>query len=153
MNKVKLGLLTVLFCATPISFAAECYVTLVKADCWKGYQVDLNITKSDGKVVGKILIPKDKTWGRIDFPCNAGDVLASDISFDPPIWKHQVGLRFKSKRFWNLPATEADKGTLFAINMCFPGEFAQIPQAPNANTSCDCSMEGIPPVENLNIAK
>ncbi len=153
MRKFKLGILTGLFCVIHASFAAECYVTLVKAECWKGYQVDLKITQSDGKEVGSIFIAKDKTWGRTNFPCDAGNVLASDISFAPPIWQNEVGVRYKSNRFWNLPTTEAVKGTIFAINMCFPGEFAKIPEVPNANTSCDCSMEGIPAVENLNIAK
>lgn len=153
MSKIKLGMSIVLFCASSVSFAVQCYVTLVKAECWKNYQIDINTTQSDGKVVGKILIPKDKMWGRIDFPCDAGDVLASDVSFDPPIWVNQKGMRYKSNRFWSLPAADPVNGSIFTINMCFPGDFAKLPVSTDTNSSCDCSMEGIPPVKNLNIAK
>ena len=153
MNKIKYLIISIICFSTQITFAAECVITLVKAECWKGYQLDLNITKSDGMVLGNISIAKDKSWGRTSFPCNSGDVLASNISFDPPLWQNEAGKRYSSGRFWSLPSNDDGKDNIYAIQMCFPKDFAKLPVSPNTGIECDCNIQGIPPVKNENVSE
>lgn len=143
-------MLGILFAFTGNVYALPCVVTVIKSPCWSDYSVTVNIMDSTyNTLLSKIVITKGTSWQRVTFDCKPSQVLSANASFTPVIWENQKDVIYQSDRFWKLPEKAPEQGALWSINMCYPMQFSNVP-SPLDTTNCDCSMDGIPPVENAN---
>lgn len=149
-KNLKKGLCLLLLCIQN-AFAVPCVITVIKSPCWSDYDVSVNILDaSSNSSLSKVTITKGVSWQRTTFECQPEQVLSANATFTPEIWKGQQGIIYQSVRFWGLPNQAPESGSSWSINICYPKQFKGVPSPLNA-TNCECSLDGIPPVENTNV--
>ena len=135
--------MSILFSAN--AHAVTCYITIVKANCWKDYDVTVNITDAEnGKDLGDITIYEGDLWKREKFDCQAGETLALVAKFSPPIWEDDAGRDYKATRFWNLPKKASKDAVGWNVTVCYPEWFADVPTPPKGSADCACDMSKVP---------
>lgn len=145
---LKAALIGLGFCCSFQTWAFPCFVTLVKDSCWTDYNVTVTIaTAQTGKQVASVIVPQGQSWVRQSFTCQPGESLAFSAIFDPVFWENDKGKVYPGQSNWQLPQAIKKGETAWNINVCYPSEFAEVPLPPQANGSCKCITENIPPVK------
>jgi len=140
--------MSLLFAITP-TFATQCVITVHKDTCWETYQVKIQFfDKKNNQPLTSIFIPGNQNWGRVKFNCQPGQVLAASASFSPTIYAGENNKTYSSARFWSLPSSEAEIGAIWALDICFGTDFANLPFPPKASNTCQCNPTDVPPVQN-----
>lgn len=130
--------------------ALDCYITVVKASCWKNYDVHVTVNNAEtGLKLGEITIYEGKLWGREKFTCNPGITLALEANYSPDIWSGDKDRVFKAIRFWKLPKAPSNAdATGWNVTVCYPKWFANIPTPPDATANCECDIQSVPKFAN-----
>lgn len=127
--------------------AITCYFTAVKDNCWKNYDVTIEMFDADtGKGITSITVFQDqeKSWGRQEFECHPGQTLSMAAKFSPSFWAGDDNKVFQGQRYWKLP-DEIKKGEVgWNVTICFPMYFANVPVPPEATAGCFCDIASIP---------
>ena len=132
--------------AAPVQ-SVTCYLTMVKGDCWKNYDLTVDISDADsGKINKTILVPEGQPWIRQEFDCKPGDTIALAAKFSPVFWEGDEDKIFKGQRYWKLPNEISSDETGWNVTVCFPQQFADVPSPPDANTNCTCNLNDIPKI-------
>lgn len=143
---------SILFLTSIYGYAAECYITFVKASCWKDYKIHLNvydhITKSK---VTELDIPKSEFWSRKSFSCNPAEIIDIAAQYSPEIWSGDANKIFVGKYQTKFPNDEPSPGTIWASNICFPEQFSGINAPFSSDKDCKCDYTNIPVLQNTNI--
>lgn len=139
MKRIFGGLLLLLFSLNTMAF--KCYITLIKSDCWKDYNLEVEFRDelTDREVVHAFKLAKGEMWARKKFECHTKQGIRYKATFEPYIWQEQEGKSYPSKRIWFLPATEEKGVAAWNMPICFPNNFASVPMLPNVNKHCNCS--------------
>ena len=144
----KLGCLLISLSFTTSLQAFPCFVTLVKDSCWTNYDVSVNVIgTATGNVITTVTVPKGQSWARGTFNCEPLEGLAYKATFSPVIWKTDTGKVYSARRDYSLPAEIKAGETAWNINLCYSADFAEVPLPPTADSNCQCSMDGIPPIK------
>jgi hypothetical protein len=146
IRKVLLGVFTTGFAMQ--SHAFTCFLTQMKDDCWKTYNVTVDVYDSTtNKKLVSAIVPTGSLWTRQQFTCQPGQTLRFQAQFTPVFWQNDEGKTWYGNHFWTLPAQPQTGETAWNIPLCFPGDFAEVPMPPQATNNCQCSSSGIPPIE------
>lgn len=149
--KYRLLLSAISLIVSSLSHAVQCYITVVTAPCWNAYDVSVDIIDSVSNAkISTVKIPKGTHYGRVNFECKPSQVLAAQATFEPPVWIQDAHKVYNALRFWKLPDEAPQQGAIWSINICFPTQFANLPNSTSAD-SCNCSLEGVPVVKNTNV--
>ena len=143
--RILLKVLLISMLSVANAHAIECYITVVKASCWKNY--DVSVTVTDAKTnaeLGKITVYEGSMWKRDTFSCKEGQTLALTAKFVPEFWSGDAAKEFKSIRFWRLPEKAGANAIGWNIKVCYPKWFANVPVPPDAGADCDCDMSAVP---------
>lgn len=125
--------------------AVTCYITMVKASCWKDYDLTVNITDAEnGKELGKITVYEGDLWKREKFDCKAGETLALTAKFSPTLWEDDADREYKATRFWKLPKEAGKDAIGWNVTVCYPEWFADVPTPPKSDGDCVCDMQEVP---------
>lgn len=126
----------------------ECYLTVVKNDCWKTYNVDVTLTDlaSKEKIVS-LRAPSGKLWSRDKFTCTLGKVLEYSATYSPVFWQTDQGKVFYSNKYWTLPESLAENQAALNITICFPEQFVGTPIPPDATAKCKCDTSVAPEIK------
>jgi hypothetical protein len=128
--------------------AVTCYITMVKASCWKDYNLTVNVLNaSTGVKQGTIMVFSGDLWGRDKFECKPGQTLSLEAQFTPVFWEKDDGRIYKARRFWKLPDKVTDDITGWNVTVCYPKWFSDVPYPPEASGDCKCNMGEIPKME------
>jgi hypothetical protein len=129
--------------------AVDCHVTFVKDKCWKDYQVNLKIIdmSNQSNLLGVELAP-GKMWDRKKIDCQPGKILNKSATYSPVIWEGDEKREFYGVSQISLPTVAPADGKVWAIDVCFPGDFAKVPSPPGDVTNCGCDKSNIPDIEN-----
>lgn len=143
--RLILILLSSLFSIT--SFAFPCYLTVVKGDCWKMYDVSVQLRNntSDNNLV-KVTVNKGALWARVPFECEAGERLTSFATFSPKIWDNDEGKVYEAKHFIFLPEEIKADQAAWDVPICFPKAFPSVSMPPEATKDCACDFTAVPPI-------
>lgn len=129
-------------------FSVTCYMTMVKGNCWKSYDLTVDVTDADsGKPLVSVVVPSDQLWVREKFECKAGETIASKATFSPEFWAGDEKKFFTGKRYWKLPDVMKEDETGWNVTVCFPTQFSDVPTPPESNSNCNCDLSAIPKVE------
>ncbi|HBB53480.1 MAG TPA: hypothetical protein DCZ80_06225 [Legionellales bacterium] len=129
--------------------AVECYVTFVKGQCWKDYQVHLKlIDMRTHQNQLEIDLPAGDMWVREKFECQPGQIFNKTVSFSPAIWEGDDKKDFSSLAKISLPSSPPQEGAIWSIDVCIPGDFAKVPSPPGDVTNCGCDKSNIPDIKN-----
>lgn len=142
-----IGVLLGLFLSAQ-GYAFNCYLTMVKAECWKAY--DLTVEASDaatGKAIKTVMVPEDNLWSREAFECRPGTTISLVAQFSPVFWTGQENKTYPGKRFWKLPNKIRRGETGWNVTVCYPKDFSDVPAPPDANINCTCDLKSIPKIE------
>lgn len=150
MRYVVLFLAALFFSTNSLAFT--CFLTMVKAPCWKPYALNVELSDAQtGKLIRTTKVAENQLWVRDKFECKPGATLAMEATFSPVFWASDVGRIFKGLRYWKLPDTiiinKKIHETGWNVTVCYPTEFSDVPQPPSSNTNCDCDYSTIPPVK------
>ncbi len=149
--KYRILLSAIFFIATSLSYALQCYITVITAPCWSGYDVSVDILdSSNNTLISTVKIPKGAHYGRVNFECKPAQVFAAQATFEPAVWIQDAHKRYSGSRFWKLPDDAPQQGAIWSIDICYPTQFADLPNSTSAD-SCNCSLEGVPVVKNTNV--
>lgn len=125
--------------------AVKCYFTLVKENCWKSYDLTVDVLDAKTrKVKATLMVPENRLWYRQEFECKPGDTLALVAKFSPIFWAGDENKTFSGQRYWKLPETVKPGETGWNVTVCFPKSFANVPLPPDATGSCTCDVASIP---------
>lgn len=144
----KIILFSVIFVCSA-NAALECYITIVKASCWKGYDLTVTVNNAEtGIKLGEITIYEGRLWGREKFACTPGITLALEAKYSPEIWSGDNDRVFKATRFWKLPKKPTNAEALgWNITVCYPKWFSDVPAPPDATANCECDLTAVPKFE------
>ncbi len=124
------------------SLAVNCYITFMKGDCWKNY--DVTITAFHGTEqteIASVELKKDKLWKRVQFSCAEKDAIDFKATFTPAIWKNTKASTYHSKSFIYTPAELNKDTTAWEIPICFATGFSGAPIPPTAIDTCGCNIQ------------
>lgn len=125
--------------------AVTCYITMVKASCWKDYDLTVNITDAEnGKELGEITVYEGDLWKREKFDCKAAETLALVAKFSPTLWEDDADKEYKATRFWKLPKEPGKDAIGWNVTVCYPEWFADVPTPPKSSGDCACDMSAVP---------
>ncbi len=126
--------------------AVSCYITMVKASCWKDYDLYVTVKNSEtGDKLGDITVSKGNLWNRKEFICKPGMTLGLEAKYVPEIWKGDKDKVFPSTRFWSLPKETNNTDAIgWNVTVCYPQSFSDVPLPPDATADCTCDMQAIP---------
>lgn len=134
--------------------AFQCYITVMKGNCWKNFNVKIDVIDDETQqhVVPTIDLNKETMWQRKPFECQPRQAFNYLASYTPPIWQDNQGKQYPSKRIWYMPEKIKPKVGAWEIPLCFPTDFSSVPLPPNADDLCTCdkvrqSIPPLPPVE------
>jgi hypothetical protein len=134
--------------------AVECYITLIKDQCWKDYQVHLNIIDMSTHTNQlEIDLPKGEMWTRKKFDCQPGQIFNKSASFSPAIWQGDEQKEFASSAKINLPPSAPKEGAIWSIDICFPEGFSKVPTPVKDVGHCGCDKTNIPELKNTNVVQ
>ncbi len=148
MNLIKNIYAFLLFsCFSIYTFAFPCYLTLIKDDCWQGFDVTFRaFDVTNEEVLVDFSIPPDELWGRRMFECNPKQTFRFEAEFSPVIWQDDAGRKYPGKRYWSTP--ENINGAVgWNISVCFSDDFSSVPMPPTA-TRCRCDRTVAPPISD-----
>ncbi len=144
----KIVLMGVSLCVSLQTWAFPCFVTLVKDSCWIDYNVTVTVMNAQtGKQVASLIAPQSQSWVRQSFTCQPGDSLTFSAIFTPVFWESDKGKVYPGQSNWQLPQEIKKTEAAWNINICYPSEFSEVPLPPEANGSCKCITDNIPPVQ------
>lgn len=144
MNRKGLLALLVLTMSAQ-SEAFTCYYTLAKDNCWKSYEVSVDVLDgTTGRILTTVTVPKDKLWERQTFSCEASQTLVYSARFSPIFWETDKGKVYASTRSWPLPRVINPGDSAWNVSVCYPADFAAVPMPPQATSDCKCDFESIP---------
>lgn len=131
------------------SAALECYITIVKASCWKNYDLTVTVNNAEtGMKLGEITVYEGRLWGREKFDCTPGITLSLEAGFSPEIWSGDNERVFKATRFWKLPKKPTNAEALgWNVTVCYPKWFSDVPTPPDASAKCECDLQEVPKFE------
>lgn len=136
------------FILTTQAFSFPCYITLIKASCWKNYDVTVQIEDvMIEKPITSMLIPSGAFWTRYEFACKEKQTIELTATFSPAIWEKDEGKQYKGKRFWSYPETIGPTDTAWNMTICYPNDFAELPTPAEAADGCVCDKQAIPAIE------
>lgn len=125
--------------------AFNCYVTMVKDNCWLNYDVTVTILDtSTNQPVTVVTVPKGQSWVRQQFVCQANQNLLYTAKFSPNVWDGTGNVVYPAKKFWALPTIIRAGETAWEIPICFADAFAQVPASSTAIGVCQCNFTEIP---------
>jgi hypothetical protein len=143
MLKILLASLC-LFFSSPI-WPFKCYITFAKDSCWTQYDVTIDVIDVDtAKVLTTAEMPVNTAWTRESFNCEASQKLKYQAQFKPTIWKGSEDKKYFSSNLLVLPEAMKPKEKAWAISVCFPKDFAEVPMPPTATSNCACDFSSIP---------
>lgn len=127
---------------------AICYLTAAKADCWKDYKVTIFIIESEKRQhIASLMIPQDKLWGRMSFPCKLGVNFTYEAEYAPAIWQNDKEKRFKYNKILQIKPDMPEDSAALSLDVCFPKDFLNTPVPMSRSKACRCNLEDIPPVK------
>ncbi|PJD93672.1 MAG: hypothetical protein CK424_02440 [Legionella sp.] len=148
MSRYRIGFLFGCLLSTQVH-AVTCYLTMVKANCWKDYDLSVEVSNAESGVIkGTIKVPEGKLWVRQSFECEPGNTLALVAKFSPVFWAGDENKTFPGQRYWNLPDKIKPGETGWNVTVCYPKYFANVPIPPDATANCACDLTHIPPLES-----
>ena len=128
-----------------LATAFPCYITLVKDNCWKDYDVSVDVKDaSNNKVLKTIVIAAGEAWARGQWACEPKQRLLFLAKFTPAFWKDDEGKIYSAKHYWSLPEAVTEGTTIWNIPVCYPTDFSGVPLPPDASGACQCDMTKIP---------
>lgn len=126
-------------------FALPCTFTLVKDSCWKDYDVTIIVHDvMNPKPMLSVTVPKGKTWVRQATECRESQKINYSATFSPVIWRGQENRVYYVKKTWTLPNKIKSGDSAWEVRLCFPQDFAKVPESPTATANCDCNYKSIP---------
>lgn len=130
-------------------WAVQCYFTIAKSDCWKDYDVDVTIMDTNTEeVVQTAHIAKNSPYTRVNFECNPKQIFSVYAQFSPTIWTQDKNKKYSGVRFWAMPETAPQPGTIWGIDICYPTQFSDLPLPKTTISDCSCNFEAIPALNN-----
>lgn len=152
---MKIRLLLLLTLCSQHVFAFTCYVTFMKGNCWKDY--DVTIYVKDGaseKVITQGTLEKNTLWNRKSFDCQPSQFLGFSATFSPKIWKNNKKSMYYKKSFVYLPEEVKKNASAWEVPICFSQNFSEVPIPPQATTECGCTIEkDIPKIKEKVVEK
>lgn len=146
MAKTVVLLISAFFSA--FTYAIPCFFTVAKDSCWTNYNVTVSLFDAgSNKLVGSILIPKGKSWARVQSNCSPGTTLRVQAQFNPIFWQGDENKIYAAQNYQILPSQIAKGETAWNITLCFPQQFAEVPFPPEGTANCQCVMQDIPAVK------
>ena len=122
-------------------YAFSCFLTMVKDNCWKDYEVKVKVFDTkDNQQVTEITVSKSQTWNRASFQCTPGQVFYMSAEFSPLIWQSEAGRTYDSQRYWALPKSVSAGEFAWNLSMCYSADFSGIPIPSSATNSCKCDF-------------
>lgn len=141
-----IGLLLSILLSTP-GHAFKCYFTMVKAECWKSYDLTVDVSDADtGKAIKKITVAENELWARETFDCEPAATIAVIAKFSPVFWAGDEHKTYQGRRFWKLPHSIRTGDTGWNVTVCYPSDFSDVPTPPVANTNCKCDLMAVPKI-------
>ncbi|KTC95869.1 periplasmic protein [Legionella geestiana] len=129
------------------ALAFDCYVTLVKDNCWTNYDVTVTVTDSaTGNAVLTLTAPKGQTFGRGTFQCQAEQTLAFSAQFSPVFWQSDAGKTWRGIRTLSLPKAPKPGELAWNLPICFSSAFSGVPLPPGASGNCACDFGSVPAI-------
>ena len=126
----------------------DCYITVVKNDCWKNTNATITLTNLATKeVVASVVVPTGELWSRKKTTCTLGTALSYSASYSPVFWQSDKGKVFYSDKYWTLPESMQKGQQALTITICFPEQFVGTPIPPDATSKCKCDPSIAPPVK------
>lgn len=142
-----LGILLSTLLFSQQTLAINCYLTMVKGDCWISYDLTVDILDAHtAKAIKTVVVPANQAWIRQEFDCKPGDKIAFEAKFSPVFWEGDDDKTFKGQRHWKLPDVIKKGETGWNVPVCFPEHFADVPAPPTGNSNCHCNFTNIPKV-------
>ena len=140
-------LMIMMFSGIP-AYAFTCYLTVVKDNCWKNYNVTVvaQDVEGDNPRLVTVIVPQGSLWARQKFNCKPGQSLRFNATYTPVFWESERGKSHYLKQYWNLPKEVKAGESAWNITLCFPKQFSQVPLPPEATNKCKCDLKNIPPV-------
>jgi hypothetical protein len=137
--------LPLLLLVTPTAWSFDCYMTLVKDNCWTPYNVSVDVVDADSKkVLTTALIKAGDSWIQQEFDCKPGQKLIQVARFNPSFWKEEEGKSYSGHRYFLLPHTMKPEDSAWNIPVCYPSDFIAVPLPPHAQGHCRCDFSAIP---------
>jgi len=145
MNKWWISLALGFFTSQLMAF--PCYVTMIKQNCWKDYDVTVEITDAVlKKQLASAEVPSDELWTRVKFECKPEQSLSFVAQFSPAIWGGEEEKVYPAKRNWFLPSEITPGMLAWNIDICFPRDFSSVPAPVRGSSNCICDSSNIPKV-------
>jgi hypothetical protein len=138
-----ISLMVALLISTQI-WSFPCIYTLVKENCWKDYDVSVDVKDADLKTLFTVNIPKGKIWARHEFSCSPAQGLIYVAKFSPTFWESDKNKTYPALRSWSLPGQVNEGEAAWTIPVCFSADFSQVPFPPTAKGTCSCDFKSIP---------
>jgi hypothetical protein len=128
------------------AFAFPCYVTVMKDNCWKNYNVtvDMEDTSTEKSLVS-VVISDQESWARGKFDCHPKQTFKLLGQFTPAFWASDEGKVYYGKRYWSLPEQIGDN-VAWHMKLCYPSDFSEVPLPPDASGACQCDPSVITPI-------
>jgi len=149
--KYRVLLCAISFMVSSLSYSVQCYITVISAPCWSGYDLSVDILDTaNNSLISTVKVPKGSHYGRVNFECKPAQVFAAQATFEPAVWINDAHKIYNASRYWKLPDNAPQQGAIWSIDICYPTQFANAPNSTSTD-SCKCSLEGIPVIENTNV--
>lgn len=136
------------------AWSVPCTISLVKASCWKDYDVKVDVTDlGSDKKIASVSAPKGMMYGRINFDCQPKQGLSQTATFSPIIWDADKGKSYHAIRLWYMPESEPSVGNRWEIKVCFPKHFSNVPLPQGDVSYCGCDFNVLPSLDAVPIKK
>jgi hypothetical protein len=143
--KIKTAIAFLTLISSFNSWAFTCYYTLAKDNCWKTYDVTVDVSDgATGAILTSVTIPKGELWVRKAFSCQPSQTLVYSARYEPIFWAQDKGKTYPSLRSWPLPQVINPGDSAWNISVCYPSAFASVPMPPQATNNCQCDFDSIP---------
>ena len=129
------------------SMSMTCYLTIVKDSCWVNYNVTTIVKDtSNGVAVASVVVPKNRTWVRVKFPCQSEQTFSFQAQYSPVMWQGTEGQQYNAQNYWQLPMLTAATPAQ-SLALCYGRDFSEVPIPPSAKGQCSCDMSSLPAVK------
>ncbi|MCC5791104.1 MAG: hypothetical protein JJT82_00640 [Legionellaceae bacterium] len=131
-----------------IADSEDCYITLIKDNCWLNYTVAVTVIDQDSKkTVSSITAEKGKAWAREKFKCTPGTTISYIATFSPVFWTADADKKYYSITYWHINPLLETAQVAQGVNLCFPRDFRNVPLPPDATAACRCEPSLVPPIK------
>lgn len=145
---LKSSLTVVLLFFSLDTLAFPCFITMVKDNCWKNYNVTVDVLDAQtNEILVTLDIPKGVPWSRKSFESNPKQRFMLRARFSPAFWSGEENKYYYASRYWALPEEIVGETTAWHVGACFPENFSSVPLPPDAGSNCKCDRREIPDVE------